>query len=283
VLSVSVLRPHEAAAYAPLCFPRHRGDLLDLGSPGRTVAVGANVLGEPWGLALAQLTGSGVGRLQSVAVIERARRRGLATRMLAELETALRARGVSRLVASYRGDRPHSEAAARLLGRRRFEHFPDQSVLQLRYRSARLLESPALNLPCEGAEVVPFSPERLEPLLRLDESSGLAPANVLPGANDPTLATLVALDGEVAACILGYRAAPETGHVTLLFVRREIRRRRLGAFAARGFVLRLVEQGLTYLSCEVRLSNNACLPFTDGKLASLIDSRVVVHSVGKSL
>ena len=283
MLAVSVLRPGRAAAYAPLSFPRHRSDLLDLGPPGGTVAVGADVRGEPWGLALAQLTGAGVGRLQSVAVIERARRRGLATRMLAELERALRARGVSRLVAAYRGDRPHSEATARLLARRGFEHFPDQSVLQLRYSSARLLGSPALNLPCEGAEVVPFSPERLEPLLRLDEPSGLAPANVLPGASDPTLATLVALDGEVAACVLGYRAAPETGHVTLLFVRREVRRRGLGAFAVRGFVLRFVEQGLTYLSCEVRLSNSASLPFTDGKLAPLIDSRAVVHSVGKSL
>jgi ribosomal protein S18 acetylase RimI-like enzyme len=283
LLSVSVLRPEEAAAYAPLAFPRHRNDLLDLGPVGKTVAVGADVLGEPWGLALAGLSGAGVGCLHSVAVIERARRRGLATRMLTELETALCTRGVSRLVASYRGDRPHSGATARLLRRRGFELLPDRSVLEIRYRTARLLESPALNLPCDGAEAVPYSSERLEPLLQLEEESGLAPANVLPGANDPALATLVELDGEVAACVLGYRATPETGHVTLLFVRRALRRRGLGAFAVRGFVLRLAEQGLTNLTCEVRLSNAACLPFTDGKLASLIESRAVVYTVGKSL
>jgi ribosomal protein S18 acetylase RimI-like enzyme len=283
VLSISVLRPGDAAAFAPLAFPRHRSDLLDLGPPGNTVAVGADVLGEPWGLALAGLTGEAVGRLHSVVVIERARRRGLATRMLAEFEPVLRARGISRLVASYRGDRPYSVATERLLRRCGFEPLPDQSVLELRYRAARLLESPALNLRCDGAEVVPYSPERLEPLLQLYEESGLAPANVLPGASDPALATLVAVEGEVAACVLGYRAAPDAGHVTLLFVRRELRRRGLGAFAVRGFVLRLVEQGLAHLTCEVRLSNAACLPFTDGKLAPLIDSRAFIHSVGKSL
>ncbi|HQR46105.1 MAG TPA: GNAT family N-acetyltransferase [Thermoanaerobaculia bacterium] len=266
-----------------LAFPRYRRDLLDLGPKGRAVAVGADVLGEPWGLALVGLADAGAARLLSVAVIERARRRGLATRMLAELEENLRARGVSRLVAAYRGDRPHSQATDRLLRRRGFEPLPGQPVLELRYRTARLLESPALYLPCEGAEVVPYSAERLGPLLELGEESGLAPANVLPAANDPTLATLVALDGEVAACMLGFRAAPDTGHVALLFVRRELRRRGLAAFATRGFVLRLVEQGLAYLSCEVRLSNAACLPYTDGKLAPVIDSRAIVHSVGKSL
>ncbi len=283
MLSVSVLRPDEAAAFAPLVYPRHRSDLRDLWPSGRTVAVGAEVLGEPWGLALAGLMGEGVARLHSVVVMERARRRGLATRMLAELESALRAGGVSRLVSSYRGDRPFSVATERLHRRCGFEPLPDQSLLELRYQTARLLESPALNLPCADAEVVPYGPERLEPLLQLREESGLAPANVQPGASDPTLATLVALEGEVAACVLGYRAAPDTGHVTLLFVRRDLRRRGLGAFAVRGFVLRLVEQGLAHLTCEVRLNNAACLPFTDGKLAPMIDSRAVVHSVGKSL
>ena len=177
----------------------------------------------------------------------------------------------------------HSEATDRLLRRRGFEPLPGQPVLEIRYRTARLLESPALYVLCEGAEVVPYTPERLEPLLELGEESGLAPASVLPAANDPTLATLVALDGEVAACMLGFRVAPDTGHVALLFVRRELRRRGLAAFATRGFVLRLVEQGLAYLSCEVQLSNAACLPYTDGKLAPVIDSRAIVHSVGKSL
>ena len=67
------------------------------------MTAGAGVPGEPWGVALAGLTGGAVGRMQSVAVIERARRRGVATQMLAELKTALRAGGVSRFVASNGG------------------------------------------------------------------------------------------------------------------------------------------------------------------------------------
>ena len=67
------------------------------------MAAGAGVLDEPWGVALAGLTGGAVGRMQSVAVIERARRRGVATQMLAELKTTPRAGSVSRFVASNGG------------------------------------------------------------------------------------------------------------------------------------------------------------------------------------
>lgn len=282
MLAVSRLGPDEAAAYTPLAFPRYRHGLLDLGPHGRTVAVGADVLGDPWGLALAQVTDAHLGLLRSVVVIERARRRGLASWMLLELEAALRARGVQRLVAFYRGDRPHSEAVAGLLARCGFEHSSDRSVLELRYRVARAIESPALNLPCAGAEVVPFTAARFEALLSLDEASGMAPANVPPDANDPALAILVALRGEMAACMLGFRADTETAHVTLLFVRREFRRARLATFATRAFLLRLMELGLVNLSCEVRLNNLASLSFVDGKLAPMIESRAIVHGAHKA-
>ena len=281
MISCSVLLPDEAPRYSRLTFPLYRNALLDLGSNASTVAVGADVLGAPWALALGHVTRARDGLLLSIAVTERARRRGIATQLMVEIEQALRARGVERLVTSYRADRPHGTAVARLLERRGFQHPANQSIVELRYRLTRLLEAPALNVPCPGAEVVPFSTDRLAPLMLLEEDSGLSPAKVSPDTSDPTLATLITMHGKVAACVLGYRADAETGHIRLLFVRRELRRGGLGAFATRCFVLRLLDLGLTHLSCEVRLSDQAWLPFADGKLGPVADSRLILRSAHK--
>jgi ribosomal protein S18 acetylase RimI-like enzyme len=282
LFSLSTLEPADAPAYAALAFPRHRQLLLlDAGASGTTVAIGASVLGEPRGLALAGPVRGPVTALLSVVVAPDARRVGLATRLLEELEGALRARGVGVVVAPYRADRAHSEAVARLLARRGFE--PLRSVVELVYPIERLLEAPALNVACPGAAVVDFTPERVAPLLELHEPSEITPATVPPEASDPALATLVAIDGEVAACVLGHRAGPETAYIQLLFVRRELRRQGLAAFATRSFLLRLLDCGIPRVSCEVSLDNTASLPFADAALAPYAEHRAIVHVVRKAL
>lgn len=109
------------------------------------------------------------------------------------------------------------------------------------------------------------------------------PASVPAHANDPELATLVTLDGSVAACVLGFRIDAETGYLMLLFVHPERRRRGVGAFATRAFLLRLREHGMKYIRCEVRLDNAACLPFADGKLAPVVATRSILRGAFKSL
>ena len=280
--AISILEPRDAPAYRSLAFPRHEPLLVhDLGASGTTVAAGAWNAGAPRGLALAGPTGGEVAALHAVVVSEDARRQGVATRLLEALESTVRLRGVRRLVASVRGNRPHSDAVSRLLARRQFE--PVRSVVEIVYPIARLLHAPALAAPCRGAAVVACTPERMAPLLGLSDPSGMAPANVAPEDNDPELATLIARDDIVAGCVLGRRITADTVYMSLLFVRPELRRSQVAAFAVRQFLHRMIERGFERLSCEVSVDNSACLALADIALGEYAEHRAVVHVVEKSL
>ena len=216
--------------------------LHDVGASGTTVAVGATVRGMPIGLALAGPLGGEVAALHGIVVAPPARRRGVGTGLLQALEAAVRGRGVRRLVGAHHANRPDSEAIVRLLARARFERV--RSVVELVFTVSRLIQAPVLGVSCRGAEVVSYTTERMAPLLAMREPSRIDPATIRAEDNDADLATVVAIDGQVAACALARRAGPDTAYLSLLFVRPELRRRRwLAAFILKRFLDRLVERG----------------------------------------
>ena len=278
----SLLTPEEAPAYRSLAFPRHAALLVDdLGPGGTTVAVGASCAGVPCALALAGPVGE-VAALYAIVVAPHVRRRRIGTQLITELEAVLRTRGVRRLIGSHRGDRPDSEAVTRLLARSDFARV--RSVVELVYPVARLEKAPVLDVTCRGAELVPFTPERVAPLLELQEPPELLRAAFEPHAYDPDLSVLVALDGETAGCMLARRIGADVAYCPLLYVRPELRRRtRLAAWVLKCFLRRLTERGVVRFSCDVSLDNTASLAFTDEKLGVYACHRAVVHIVAKTL
>ncbi len=277
----SILQPAEAPAYRSLAFPRHLPLLLhDLDPSGTTIAVGAARGGVPVGLALAGPIGGTVAAVHAVVVAPGARRRGVGTGLLGALEAAARERGVRHLVGVHRADRPGSHAIERLLASRGFERV--RSVVEFVFPVARLNRAPVLDVTCPGAVEVPYTPERLAPLRAFREPSRMDPAALGPDDVDPELATLVALDGRVVACMLGRRAGPATAYVSLLFVHPDLRRRSwLAAFTLKRFLGRLLAHDIARLTCEVALDNAASLAFVDDGLRRYADHRAIVHVVRK--
>ena len=280
-VSYRLLEPGDVAGYRSLAFPRHQPLLRhDIGASGTILAVGAS-RGAACGLALAGPTDRETASVHAVVVAPEARHQGVGAGLLEALEAAVRARGVRRLVASHRGDRPMSGAVSRLLARRGF--VPVRSVIEIIYPMAPMIQAPYLDLSCPGAAVVAYSPERLAPLLQAEEPSGMAPANVAPEDNDPVVATLVAMDGEVAACVLGRQQTAETVYMSLLYVRPELRRSHLSAFALKAFLGRMLARGFTRFSCEISTDNDACLGLAVTNLGEYAEHRALVHMLGKLL
>ncbi len=101
MITVAPLAARDAVAFGHLTFPLFRSLLAEAG----TLAIGAACAGQPVGLALAR-----AGReaeLLSIAVAGPWRRRGVAGRLLAELEVRLAACGSERLSAA-KSAAPHA-------------------------------------------------------------------------------------------------------------------------------------------------------------------------------
>jgi GNAT superfamily N-acetyltransferase len=106
-LLVRLLDAPEVARFVPLTFPALRGRLGTGESNSNLFAVGAALLGEPVGLALAEIAPGGASaQLLSLFVVAPYRRRGLGTTLLAELEATLAQRGCIRMSAAYRDALP---------------------------------------------------------------------------------------------------------------------------------------------------------------------------------
>jgi len=282
VASCSVLAPVDAPAYRGLAFPRHRPLLLDDLHTGGTVAVGAELAGQPIGLALAGPSGGDVASLHAVVVAASVRGRGIGGQLLGTLEAAMHARGVRRLVAAHRSDRPNSDLVGRLLARAGYER--SGAVVEFVFSVPRVAQAPVLRVSCSQAEVIAHTPERLAALCAVREPSGMDPGALSADDVDPMLATLVAVDGQSAACMLGRREGHDTAYASLLFVRPDLRRRtRLAAFTVRRFLERLTAHGISTLTCEVSLDNAESLAFVDQRLSPFAEHRAVVHIVGKTI
>jgi ribosomal protein S18 acetylase RimI-like enzyme len=283
VRSFSVLTPADARAYQSLVFPRYAPLLLsDIGPSGTTVAIGASLLGTPCGLALAGPVAGDVTSLLSVVVAPHVRRRGIATRMIQELEAVLRARGVQRIRGCHRADRPDSRAVSGLLVRSGFRR--ERSLIELVWRVAHVNQAPVLRATWRGAEVVDFTPERMAPLLELLRDTDLAPASLDSAGADADLSVLIAVNGVVSACVLAQRVTPDMAYFSLLFVRPELRRRSpVAAIAVKRFLERLLDRGIERLSCEISEDNASSLAVADGAVGPYADHRALVHIVGKSL
>jgi len=278
------LGPEDAAAFSHLAFPRHRGYLnriaLDGPDPaqrGQSAAVGADVLGQPIGLALAaRARDPSRADLLSIVVAASMRRGGIGSGLLAHLERELSTAGVSELCARV-AEGEQSVAFLRLLDRRGYEPFEDESDVWYTARSLRLLESPGLAATCPGVEIAPFTEDLLERVSPLGDAEGFSPTYLPADEFEPAWSFLARRDGSVIGWMLGHRVA-EAVRVSSLYTVPGHRSLGLAASLIRTFVQHVADEHVSRVTWEVRLAHRAWCRLMDQLLARYSDERLIIRS-----
>jgi GNAT superfamily N-acetyltransferase len=290
VIHYERLGPEDAAAFSHLAFPRHREYLnrLALDGPdpaqrGRpAAAVGASVLGQPIGLALAaRARDPSRADVLSIVVAASMRRGGIGSGLLAHLERELSTAGVSELCARV-AEGEQSVAFLRLLDRRGYEAFEDESDVWYAARPLRLLESPGLAVTCPGVEIVPLTEELLERVGPLGDAEGFSPTYLSADEFDPSWSFLGRRDGTVVGWMLGHAVA-ESVRVSSLYTVPGHRSLRLAASLIRTFVQHVADEHVRGVTWEVRLAHRAWCRLMDQLLARYSDERLVIRSRRKTL
>jgi GNAT superfamily N-acetyltransferase len=231
--------------YLTLTFAHYRPTLGRASANGPVVAVGARAAhGTPGmeavGLGLAVLRPeTRLAECLSLYVKKEYRRRGIATRLLTEVETALRRHGCHTVQGVYMSDAPSTGALEALLARCHWEP-PHPRMLVLRTDYEHIKHAPWLGrrpLPPEYC-IAPWSTVSTAERRQLSVSqaaTGWIPRDLVPFAHEgtgidgsppePRINLVLRYRGEVVGWLLTHRLRPDTVRFTCSYARRDLQRR----------------------------------------------------------
>lgn len=268
----------DAARFAGLTRADLRPRLLLPPAARPTVAVGAEALGRPIGLALAELYASRYAEVLSLYVAPPWRGSGLGTELLARLERELVARGAALadlLYTTGTATTASLESALRRLGWPE----PERRMVVCRFRPERILEAPWLEpqvLPA-AFEVFPWTDLRASERLALAER-GWYPRDLDPLEEEATLEPCNSLGlryrGELAGWLITHRVDANTVRYTSGFVRSDLQRTARLIPLGRLAMERQVAAGIPFGTWAVSFGRPRMVRLVRGRLAPYLE-RVV--------
>lgn len=218
-----------AHLYAPMTFPFYRALLF--ADPGRRLALGATLEGEPAGLGLVERGIEGRAHLRSLYVTDTLRGRGLATALLERLEEETRAAGDVELSAVWMAGQTSTPAVERVLAKRdwtppalrmyvlRCDH---PSIDRARWMTRRL------DAGVETFLWKDLTATEREALIRRQETQPVSrevfPFNFSPQF-EPHTSLGVRWRGEVVGWVVNHRFDPKTLRFTCSYLRDELQGR----------------------------------------------------------
>jgi GNAT superfamily N-acetyltransferase len=213
--------PSDVARWEDLTFPLFRSRLAETG----VVAVGAELLGTPAGLALAEV--GPTARLLSIAVRPSFRGRGIAQALLERIEAELADAGCARIETVFIAGQASTPALEHVLAARGFS-VPTPRMLVcrstiVRLRQAAFVETP---LPKGAGDVFAWaelSAGEREAIVEEQRASAFYPEWASPFGDEarvePTNSLGLRRGGRVIGWMVTHRILPDTVRYSRLFVR----------------------------------------------------------------
>lgn len=232
--TISSLSQKTVRQYECLTFPSYQKHLQQLESS--TIAIGASLLQQPIGLAVAttqlEPDGTSSAKVLSLFVKERYRNLGIGTALLADLETKLLAKGCNEVELVYMSGKPLTVALEKLLAKSGWEQ-PKSRMLVCKSTTTKIATAPWIRQYKLASSYrilrwVDLAPECRRKVFQQQQQQEWYPEALNPFNNSSQLESLNSLcllyHGDVVGWMITHRINPNTIRYTSLFVRKDLQR-----------------------------------------------------------
>lgn len=216
--------------YECLTFPSYQQQLQQLKSS--TIAIGASLMQQPIGLALAEIIDGGSAKVLSIFVKERYRNMGIGTALLAKLEAKLLEQGCNKVELIYMSDKPSTTALEKLLTKLDWER-PKSRMLVCKSTTAKIATAPWLHRYklASAYTLLPWVdlvPRHKQKIFQQQQQQEWYPESLNPFNNSNLLEPLNSFclfyHKDVVGWMITHRINPNTIRYTSLFVRKDLQK-----------------------------------------------------------
>ena len=303
-LRIHPLEPSMADELEAMTFPRFRHLLLMFPAPRfpgdgdrrNVIATGmvARVGAQPVGLALAATPqdAPAEAELLSLFVDPEWRGRGVATALLAALESQLVARGTVRIEGTYMTGKPAIQALERVLEKRGWEK-PSIRTVSVKFTPEEARKTPwyRRTLLPRGGEIFAWRDATPEELARLQQghdaspwiAEGLEPWAHAQAGFDPASSVGLRYKGEIVGWVINHRIWKETIRFTCSFMRPDLARRAAILPLYVAAIERAAEAGYQYCTFITPVRYKEMVDFVVNHCARWIGYVGETRGVGKDL
>lgn len=290
--TIALLNSQTATKYQYLTFPSYQKHLSQIGS--KIIAIGASLIQQPIGLALAQIESESEGRVAKVLslfVKQRYRNSGIATALMAELEAQLLAKGCNKVKLVYMSGKPSTPILEKLLTKLNWQQSRSR-MLVCRSTTAKIATAPWLQKYrlASAYTLLPWIdlvPQSKQKIVQQQSQKKWYPETLSPFKQQHQLEPLNSLcllyRGDVVGWMITHRIDPTTIRYTSLFIREDLQKvgRAIPMLAAA--IARQVESEVVNGIWTVELDNDRMLQFVKRRLAPYLTSLTETRSREKLL
>lgn len=231
---LDILRNSDASKYTQFTFPSFRSPLQgNIEANPLIVAIRASDLGQPIGLAIAEIRQSTVAEVLSIFVNPPYRSAGIGTALLIRLEAELALRSCTTAKLVYMAGKPTTPALESLLQTCHWTA-PEPRMLVCRGQTEMVVKAPWIqrysHLPA-AYRIFPWveiTPEEREVIQQTQAVHSWIPEDLVPFRYEQNLEPLNSLglryQGQVVGWVINHRLDPDTIRYTCSFVREDLQK-----------------------------------------------------------
>ncbi|MBW4534289.1 MAG: GNAT family N-acetyltransferase [Pleurocapsa minor HA4230-MV1] len=290
--TISSLNNQTAQRYECLTFPSYQKQLQKIGST--TIAIGASLMQQPIGLALAEIKSYPDGTsatVLSLFVKERYRNLGIGTALMIKLEAKLLVRGCNRVELIYMSGKATTTALEKLLTKLGWGEFKSR-LLVCKSTTEKLAKAPWLRqrqLPSSYSIVpwVDLAPKYKQKIAQRQQQQEWYPESLNPFGEPDLLEPLNSLallhHDEVVGWTINHRIEPDMIRYTSLFVRKDLQKIGRAIPMLTEAIRRQINSEIIHNICCVEAANAPMLQFVQRRLSPYLTSLTETKGTQKLL